>query len=349
MNKLAADSPVDHQTLSVVLPNYNHAQFLPRALAALLAQDVAANEIIVVDDASTDDSRDVVASFQADHANLVLVENSANQGALRALQLGLQRARGRYVYFAAADDEVLPGFFARALALLEAHPESGLFCAETVLLDGATGASMGMRPVVRPLRRSGYLEPAGVERLLRHADNFIHTGSSIFRRAAVLEKGGFDAALGSFADGILARKIALSHGLCFDPHPVAAWIIHEGGLSRGTALSRGSAREALTTIPAMLARDADLPSWYAEAFDRRWRFGAARLALEARPVDQGLLADMAATTPLDASIVSAFSPLLGSRPGRFAMLAWLTLRLKPFRLRDLIATALARRFQRAIR
>lgn len=328
--------------LSAIVPNFNHARYLPRALDALLAQDRPADEIIVVDDASTDTSRDVVAAYQARHPNIILLVNDSNQGALRTLQRGLEASRGRYVYFAAADDYVLPGFFGEAVAMLEAHPQSGLFCAETRLVDGQTGAVIGARPIVRPLRRSGYLGPEAVERLLRRADHFIHTGSSVFRRSAVMEKGGFDPALGSFADGILARGIALRHGLCFSPSQAAAWVIHRTGISRATALDRQSARDALAAIPPMLAADPGFPSWYPPVFARRWRFATARLALEARPVDRGLLADMAVSNTFDRAILALLSPLLGWRIGRLAALGWLSLRLRPFRLAAVLLTALDR-------
>src|SRR6266705_1267642 len=68
----------DAPTLSVVLPNYNHARLIPRALEALLAQDPAPDEIILVDDASTDDSLDVIASFVERHPALRVIVNPSN-------------------------------------------------------------------------------------------------------------------------------------------------------------------------------------------------------------------------------------------------------------------------------
>src|SRR5258708_5173204 len=97
--------------LSVVLPNYNHAQYLSNAIDAISGQSRSPDEIIVIDDASTDDSRDILAQYQTRHPNLIVLFNEQNFGALSALQRGLRVARGRYIYFAAADDQILPGFF----------------------------------------------------------------------------------------------------------------------------------------------------------------------------------------------------------------------------------------------
>jgi glycosyltransferase involved in cell wall biosynthesis len=340
VNDRAAES--GEPLLSVVLPNYNHAPYLARAIEAIAAQNRPPDEIIVIDDASTDTSREVLARCRTRYPGLVVLCNDKNLGALPSLQRGLEFARGRYVYFAAADDQVLPGFFSQAIAALEASPALGLFCAETMLVDGATGRKLGTRPAVRPLRKAGGLDAKAVERLLRRADNFLHTGSSVFRRQALLEKSGFALAAGSFSDGLLARKIALTHGMWFMPEPVSIWNIYAGGLSRATALDCDKALDALEAMPRLIGEDPDFPSWYAELFKRRWRFGSARLALDENSPDRKLLAAMAPPTATDRAAMSLLLPFLEFRLGRLATLAWLTLRLKPFRLRDVAVTALGR-------
>jgi len=148
-------------TLSVVLPNYNHAALLPRALDALIAQDRPAGEIVIVDDGSTDDSRAVIERYAGRHPSIRLLANEHNSGVIPALQRGLEAARGDYVYFAASDDWVQPGFFSRALAMLEAHPNVGLFCANALLIDAETGRCAGYRPIARPLSHAGAIGPAG--------------------------------------------------------------------------------------------------------------------------------------------------------------------------------------------
>jgi glycosyltransferase involved in cell wall biosynthesis len=335
-------SGMSEPLLSVVLPNYNHAQYLARAIDAIAGQSLAPDEIIVIDDASSDDSRAVLAQCQQRHSNLIILYNPRNLGAPFGLQRGLELARGKYVYFAAADDQILPGFFRKATDTLEAGPAAGLFCGETIVLDGATGRKLGHRPMVRPLRTGGHLSAQQVLELFRHADNFIHTGSSIFRRDALLKKGGFVIEAGSFSDGLLVRKIALTEGLSFMPVPVAIWYVHAAGLSRQTSLNVAKAVDALDALPRLIAQDGDFPPWYAELFRRRWRFGSARLALDATPQSKELLVAMAPETRVDRAVIDALAPFLRFRAARLAILAWLTLRLRPFRLKDLAVTALDR-------
>ena len=328
--------------LSVVMPNYNHAHYLRRAIAALRAQERPPDEIIVVDDASIDRSLSVLAELGCDSSDLIVVANDCNRGALVSLQRGLEAARGRYVYFAAADDVVLSGFFTTALQALATHPEVGLFCGDCVLVDGETGRTIGYRPVVRPLQSEGVVTAAETERLLRRADNFILTGSAVFRRDLALTKGGFDPRAHSFADGLLARKIALSAGFYYRPRVVAAWNVFETGLSRSAALDTLMAVQALTELPKLITEDEHLPDWYAPLMARRWQFGTTRLSLAARPPRRALLRAMGGASRLDAAVIAAVSPALHVAPVRWLLLGWLALRLRPFRIRDVALTAINR-------
>ena len=341
----ATDASERDVSLSVILPNYNHGHLIRRALTALASE--APDEIIVIDDASTDGSVAIMEDF-ARTVPLTILRNASNQGAVPALARGLAAASGRYVYFAAADDYVMPGFLARARELLERHPTAGLFCGEAVLVDGVTGRPIGMRPPVRPLRRAGFVDSTGALALLARIDNWILTGSALFRRDAVVALGGFDARLGAFADGYLARKVALTHGFCFAPEVVATWCIYNDSVSRQTALQVATAREMLDLLPQRIAADPVFPAWYAAAFARRWRFAAARLALE-HPVDHQLLGVMGAPSRLDRAVIRAIWRIARGRVARLATLAWLGLRLRPTSLVGLATTALARRFERGSR
>ncbi len=246
-------------TLSVILPNFNHARFVGRALTALVAQERAADEIIVIDDGSSDDSVRVIDEIAARAPTISVLYNDNNVGVIATLQRGLEAARGKYVYFAASDDWVFPGFFALALRRLEAEPGVGLFCGEAMLIDGASNRPFAVRPAVRPRMRPGPIDAASVNKLLRTTDNWILTGSAIFRRDCVNWAGGFDARLGSFADGFIARKIALRYGFYFEPKIVASWVVLPDSVSRRTARELHRSKHILDTVPSLIAADFRLP------------------------------------------------------------------------------------------
>jgi glycosyltransferase involved in cell wall biosynthesis len=330
-------------TLSVVLPNYNHAKFIGRALAALLGQERAADEIIVIDDGSTDDSVAVIERIAATAPAIRLLRNPGNVGVIPTLQRGLEAARGKYVYFAASDDWIFPGFFALALRRLEADPDVGLFCGEAMLIDGATNRPFAVRPAVRPRLRAGRIGAAAVQQLLRSTDNWILTGSAIFRRDCVTWAGGFDARLGSFADGFIARKVALKFGFLFEPEIVASWVVFPDSISRKTALDLQRTKYILDVVPTLIAADPGFPSWYANAFRDRWRFAACRLALQADPIERSVMLEMGAPTAAEKAKLESILAWPHRNLARLVILARLWYRLRPTSLFALLRTMLAMR------
>ena len=109
------------QTLvSVIVDNYNYARYLPRALDSALGQTHPNVEVIVVDDASTDDTREVLAGY-ADRVRLLLLEE--NGGQARAMNAGLREARGDVLVQLDSDDVLLPDTIERAVAEFAADPD----------------------------------------------------------------------------------------------------------------------------------------------------------------------------------------------------------------------------------
>jgi glycosyltransferase involved in cell wall biosynthesis len=330
-------------TLSVVLPNYNHARLIGRALGALLAQGRAADEVIVIDDGSTDDSVRVINRFATKAPSIRVLSNPSNIGVIPTLQRGLQAARSKYIYFAAADDWVAPGFFELALRRLEADPGVGLFCGEAMLVDGRNNRPFAVRPAVRPRMCAGRIDAPRVSQLLRSTDNWILTGSAIFRREYVDWAGGFDERLGSFADGFIARKIALRFGFVFEPKVVATWVVFPDSVSRKTALELQRSRYILDVVPTLIAADSGFPPWYADTFRDRWRFAACRLALQADPIDRAVVLELGARSDAEKVRLGSILGLLPRELARFVILAWLWYRLRPTSLTALLRTMLAMR------
>ena len=111
--------------ISVVIPAYNYAHLLPRALDSVLGQLHENAELIVVDDGSTDDTLTVIADYKARHPSIQVIAQ-ANAGAAAARNCGIARANGRYVLLLDADDELLSGALAALKAEVLAQPALGM-------------------------------------------------------------------------------------------------------------------------------------------------------------------------------------------------------------------------------
>ncbi len=329
--------------LTAIVPNYNQEHFLLRAIESLAAQVPCADEILVIDDASTDNSLAVLAALEGRHPSLRVIRHERNLGTISALNRGLGEARGQYIYLGAADDQVLPGLFALGLGLLEAHPGAAFACAECRIVDQA-GVDRGMRPLARPTARTAYVPAARVPGLLRRIDNWAHTSTAVVRRELVVATGGLDPALGSFADGFLLRRLALAHGFCFAPQLVAQWTISPGGMSRSTVGNLETMIRILAAARQRFASDPVFPPWYADLFERRLRWSSARIALGSLLPPREVIDAVAAERPLDRMLFRA-ALAVPDPAGRFLALAWLTLRKRPVSLVAVAHTALARRLR----
>lgn len=119
--------------ISVLLPTYNMAAYLGRAIDSILAQTYPHFELIVLDDGSTDYTADVLARY--DDPRLIIQRNECNLGYIPTLNNGLKTARGTYIARQDADDISLPERFAAQVAYLQAHPDVGLLGSQIAYAD----------------------------------------------------------------------------------------------------------------------------------------------------------------------------------------------------------------------
>jgi glycosyltransferase involved in cell wall biosynthesis len=319
--------------VSVVLPNYNHARALPRALNALLQQRLLPFEIIVVDDASTDDSIAVIRQFQQHSPLIRLIQHSENRGAPAALNSGLAVATGALIYFAAADDFTFPELFTAAAAALLESPHAAFFCSVVALISEREEL-LGFRPLLPPSLRSGFFSPASVRREIKRSDNWVVGPSVVYRRDLLREAGGFDVSLGSFCDGLVVRLLSLQHGFYFSSEVHGVWQRYSTSYSSRTAMSVVNATNQIVASVAKVRQifPKDLRDNYAGLLNRRLRFNVVRLLLlwgGKSPDIAGIVA-VGELNEADRRILTLFAK--APRFGAAVIMAWITLRLRPFGL-----------------
>jgi len=118
--------PTAPATATVVIPCFNYGRFLPDAVRSALAQPHVDVEVIIVDDCSTDDSRQVARRLAAEHAGVTLIEQAVNSGHVECFNAGWRASSGEFVVKLDADDMLTEGALTRAVALFRAHPTVGL-------------------------------------------------------------------------------------------------------------------------------------------------------------------------------------------------------------------------------
>src|ERR1700733_13391361 len=125
--------------VSVVLPTYNRALTLERAIESVLNQTFTDFELIIVDDGSTDETRRILSKYKG--LNNVRLISSCRRGCSAARNLGVSLSQGRYIAFQDSDDEWIPDKLAKAVTALEnTGPETGVFYSDMLRIctDGSS-------------------------------------------------------------------------------------------------------------------------------------------------------------------------------------------------------------------
>jgi glycosyltransferase involved in cell wall biosynthesis len=196
--------------IDVVIPTYNAARYIGRAIASVRAQTLPVAGIVVVDDGSADDTGSIVKRSGSD---IVLIEQ-ANRGPAAARNTGIGASRGDYVAFLDADDEWFPITLERLSAAVQRYPEAALVTGDMAAADArgrVTAESWferrGLAAVVAGWR--GAPVPNAVAALLRK--NFVSTSVALARREVLVSLAGFRADLRYGEDLELWARIAARH------------------------------------------------------------------------------------------------------------------------------------------
>ena len=222
-------------SLSVCIPNYNHARYIVEAFESLVAQTVPPTEIIVVDDASTDDSLEVIEEFAARHRIVRVIKNSSNIGCYNSVNRAFAEAKGDYVYLMSADDKVLPGFFEKSITLLEKYTAAGMCVNYPIYIDAQSNhiksESFHSHESDVNIRTPRYLSRTEVLSRLSKQPWFLGGAVPVlFRRSALSNAGCYIPGLGLLTDWFTVHFIALKYGICYIPKPLVAFRIMPNGV-----------------------------------------------------------------------------------------------------------------------
>lgn len=217
--------------VSVVIPCYNQAHFLGEAIESVLAQTYPQLEIVVVDDGSPDNAREVAAGYLG-----VRYVRQANQGLAAARNTGLRHSTGAYLVFLDADDRLLPHAVETGVHQLQTHPEYA-FAAGHVNLIAGDGSALPT-PDPTSMGTDHYAD------FLR--GNQIWTlGVVVYRRPVLAAVGEFDPSVSAAADYDMSLRIARRYPLCIHDEVVLEYRRHAANMTANVALM---ARAEITVL-----------------------------------------------------------------------------------------------------
>jgi glycosyltransferase involved in cell wall biosynthesis len=272
------------------MPTRNHAPYIRRALDSLVAQTRRPDCILVIDDASTDETPGILRTYAERHDFISVVTHEQNRGTVPRMRDALAAVESEYVLFASSDDFIDITLCAKSLVLIDRNPQAA-FCAVQAIAVDERGRYLRRWRAPSVSRSARFLEPASVVRIVTRYGNLFTGLGTIYRTALLRAAGGFDERLQSFADGYVTELLGAKHGACVVPEYLVFWRKVDSSYSMTTG--RDAAR-VLAILEATLQRMAGpdrafFPAEHRHRLEYRLRYVAAAAAVRNRPIDRLLL------------------------------------------------------------
>lgn len=193
-------------SVSVVIPCYNYGRYLRECVASVLGQVGVETRVLIIDDASPDDSAAVAAALAAADARVELRVHAANRGHIATYNEGLEWASGTYTVLLSADDMLTPGALQRACALMDAHPEVGFVYGRALVFRDDRRRP---QPKTGAGRWTIWRGHEWFEMRCRMTECCIYSPEAVVRTSLLRQLGGFRAELPHAADLEMWMRLAL--------------------------------------------------------------------------------------------------------------------------------------------
>ncbi len=208
--------------ISAFIPNYNHSQYLPESIESILNQTYEADEILIIDDGSTDNSIEVIQEFQKKHKKIKLIKNEKNYGIHLTFNKALHILKNEIIAPFSADDFIMPSFFEKAMKLFKENNDlSIVFSNSKVFQDKKPYQFRSISK--EALSEQKIIYPDEFIKLSRTKNFHIASCACIYKKKIVMHYGGYRIQFKSLTDYYLNLQIALRHPIAYIPEELSAY------------------------------------------------------------------------------------------------------------------------------
>lgn len=214
------------EKISVIICTHNRASYIVRAVNSVLAQTHKNIELIIVDDASTDNTKDVLDQYK-NNASVKIFKNDSNLGISESRNKGVSLASGTYIAVLDSDDYWTdPQKLEKQVAILESNPHIGI----------VGSAITCITPDGEKIKDAIYkLKDVAIRDKILIKNQFAHS-AVLFRKDAFLEVGGYDLTLTCAQDFDVWLKIGRNHAFANLKESTVAYLINPHGISQSKKL-----------------------------------------------------------------------------------------------------------------
>ncbi|MEX1239155.1 MAG: glycosyltransferase [Cyclobacteriaceae bacterium] len=212
--------------VSVILPNYNHAKYLPERINSILRQTFRDFELIILDDCSMDNSREIIETFRGEPRITHLIYNEENSGTtFKQWNKGIALASSGYIWVAESDDRCEPDFLEKAVEKMKAHPSAGIVYAQSTEVDEVNGGkflSFSQHPRFSNQFNASYFN-VGVNEIrdkLIYENTIPNASGVLFKKEIYYACGGADESMRLCGDWMLWSKMLSISDVYFIAEPL---------------------------------------------------------------------------------------------------------------------------------
>jgi len=239
--------------VSVILPTYNRSKTLERAINSVLKQTYSDLELIIVDDASTDNTEEIVKAFMNKDGRVIYIKHSSNTGPAGARNTGIKRSTGRYIGFQDSDDEWMPDKLEKQVKILDNSPS------HTGMVYTAFIRIFSNKSIYVPPEKIRIKEGFIHYELLN--GNFIGMPTTLIKKECFDRVGLFDESLPPLEDWELFLRISKYFSISYIDEALVAEFESEDSISKVKASNIRALRlilkkhyESFRKVPKALAR-----------------------------------------------------------------------------------------------
>jgi len=215
--------------VSVIIPSYNHAQFVGEAIRSVLNQSYSSIEVLVTDDASQDGSVDVIRAVKDPRVRLEVFPS--NRGLSLAMNAAIERAHGEFISVLDSDDYLLPDTIVKQVDFLEKNPHvSAVFGMPKLIDERGIPLNSGYGEFTPPFVGCSPSRQFWLRQFFFHGNCLCHT-TVMIRRSVHDEVGLYDPRLWNLQDFDLWVRLCVRHDICVMQDELTARRIRDNNLN----------------------------------------------------------------------------------------------------------------------
>lgn len=186
----------------------------------------------MIDDGSTDNSKEIMQSYAKQSSLFRIHDNKKNIGVVNSINNILDSLTGSHMLLLASDDWILPSLIATASFMLQQYPNAGLWSSASWVAYEDNIEKLYPLLMTYPIKKSGFINAEKAKELIFKQDSWF-AGNTVVHDIKIFKaEHGFDPDLRSFADGLLYRVVSAKYGCCFSTERLGVWRIRKESYSQ---------------------------------------------------------------------------------------------------------------------